>query len=314
MLRQETLLCQVSGGQGLFGLRVAGWCLWWRKQFAQRVYELFGGVALMRLRGCGLLFRKVLRKLANLSVNKLWKSPQASRIICYERYELAMDGAVKGLEAIGRSEATGGCKTVECFKAFRDPVTTGCSEGVDRFREGVHPAASAGSEVIGYSEIHGQLCEMMRLNMEIDDLYEKHASKSSVSPTAFWLLYALMENGGGRPLTQRRFCKEWSYSPQTVNSCLKKLQRDGLVSLVSLPGSKKEKASGSPTAAKRRPAVWSAPSWRQRRAPSAPSLRRNARPPCACCATTWLFWMRRSRLSKSSASSRRTASELSQCI
>lgn len=152
-----------------------------------------------------------------------------------------MDGAVKGLEAIGRSEATGGCKTVECFEAFRDPVTTGCSEGVDRFREGVHPAAGAGSEVIEYSEIHGQLCEMMRLNREIDDLYEKHASKSSVSPTAFWLLYALMENGGGRPLTQRRFCKEWSYSPQTVNSCLKKLQRDGLVSLVSLPGSKKEK-------------------------------------------------------------------------
>lgn len=101
--------------------------------------------------------------------------------------------------------------------------------------------AVEGLEAIGRSEIHEQLCEMMRLNMEIDDLYEKHASKSSVSPTAFWLLYALVENRGGQPLTQRRFCKEWSYSPQTVNSCLKKLQRDGFVSLVSLPDSRKEK-------------------------------------------------------------------------
>lgn len=152
-----------------------------------------------------------------------------------------MGGAVEGLEAIGRSEATGGCKTLECSGAFRDPVANARSEGADCFREAAHPAASADSEAIGRSEIHEQLCEMMRLNMEIDDLYEKHASKSSVSPTAFWLLYTLMENRGGQTLTQRRFCKEWSYSPQTVNSCLKKLQRDGFVSLVSLPDSRKEK-------------------------------------------------------------------------
>lgn len=164
-----------------------------------------------------------------------------------------MDSAAKGLEAIGRSEVAGGCEAVErsgttgdCetvgrSEALRDPGATDRPEGSDFFEEAARSATSVVSEAANRSEIHEQLCEMMRLNMEIDDLYEKHASKSSVSPTAFWLLYALMENGGGRPLTQRRFCKEWSYSPQTVNSCLKKLQRDGLVSLVSLLGSKKEK-------------------------------------------------------------------------
>lgn len=164
-----------------------------------------------------------------------------------------MGSAVKGIEAIRRYEAAGGREAVEHSEAIggreavgrsavlRDPGATDRPEGPGRFEEAARPAMSVGSEAINHSEIHGQLCEMMRLNMEIDDLYEKHASKSSVSPTAFWLLYALMENGGGRPLTQRRFCKEWSYSPQTVNSCLKKLQLDGLVSLASLPGSKKEK-------------------------------------------------------------------------
>lgn len=137
-----------------------------------------------------------------------------------------MDSLVEDVETVGCSGVIGSCEAIE---------------RAETFGEAARPAASAGSEAAGHSEIHEQLCEMMRLNMEIDDLYEKHASKSSVSPTAFWLLYALMENGGGRPLTQRRFCKEWSYSPQTVNSCLKKLQRDGLVSLISLPGSKKEK-------------------------------------------------------------------------
>lgn len=89
-----------------------------------------------------------------------------------------------------------------------------------------------------------QLGSLMRTMKEIDDVYDDYGSKSGLSVSAFWLLYALREREcitGAEPFTQKQFCREWSFSPQTANSSLKKMQEQGFIRLVPAPGNKKER-------------------------------------------------------------------------
>lgn len=89
-----------------------------------------------------------------------------------------------------------------------------------------------------------QLGSLMRTMKEIDDVYDDYGSKSGLSASAFWLLYALREREcitGAEPFTQKQFCREWSFSPQTANSSLKKMQEQGFIRLVPAPGNKKER-------------------------------------------------------------------------
>lgn len=89
-----------------------------------------------------------------------------------------------------------------------------------------------------------QLNAFMRVMMEIDEIYNAHAARSGLSASAFWLFYALLDReraSASEPYTQRQFCHEWSFSPQTANSCLKKLREEGHVELLPIPGAKREK-------------------------------------------------------------------------
>ncbi len=89
-----------------------------------------------------------------------------------------------------------------------------------------------------------QLGEFMRVMMEIDEIYDDHAAKSGYSSSAFWLMYAVRErelDDSAGPYTQRQFCRDWSFSPQTANSSLMKMREQGLVELMPVPGAKKEK-------------------------------------------------------------------------
>ena len=52
-------------------------------------------------------------------------------------------------------------------------------------------------------------------------------------------MYCLYENDG-KKYTQKEFCDEWSYSRQTVNSTLKKLEKEGVVTLQTAEDKKSE--------------------------------------------------------------------------
>ena len=63
-----------------------------------------------------------------------------------------------------------------------------------------------------------------QLYKQMDELYHAYAKACGVPDTVFWLL-----------------CQAWHYPPQTVNSALKNMERQGLVALRAVPGNRKSK-------------------------------------------------------------------------
>ena len=66
--------------------------------------------------------------------------------------------------------------------------------------------------------------------------------RSSISSISRWTESITGTPGGwGCPTPQRELCGSWSYPPQTVNSALKGLERQGLLALVPRLGNRKDK-------------------------------------------------------------------------
>lgn len=70
-----------------------------------------------------------------------------------------------------------------------------------------------------------------RLYRELNEIYHKIALKQNVSDSAFMILYALTEIGDN--CLQKDICKYFSISKQTINSSIKKLEKQGLLELKS---------------------------------------------------------------------------------
>ncbi|WP_349670957.1 MarR family transcriptional regulator [Lacrimispora sp.] len=84
-----------------------------------------------------------------------------------------------------------------------------------------------------------QLNTLKRLYKESDDLYRGIASKFGITDTAFWILYAISHTEGD--CTQNDLCNNWFYPVQTINSSVSKLQKEGLVRLETIPGTRNRK-------------------------------------------------------------------------
>ena len=67
------------------------------------------------------------------------------------------------------------------------------------------------------------------LYRETDSLYHMVAVRSGLSDTAFWILYAICEFGDG--CLQRDICSLSATSKQTINSSIRKLEREGHIIL-----------------------------------------------------------------------------------
>lgn len=74
---------------------------------------------------------------------------------------------------------------------------------------------------------------------EMDIVYHNYAKSCGLSDMAYWILYSMSEENG--LFTQRDFCKDWSFAPQTVNSALKDLKKKDIIRLEPVPGNKKNK-------------------------------------------------------------------------
>ena len=71
--------------------------------------------------------------------------------------------------------------------------------------------------------------EYNRLLKACDTVYHNAAVRIGLSDCAFWILYTLQESG--RSYTQSEIGETTSMPKQTVNSALKKLEKEGYVSL-----------------------------------------------------------------------------------
>lgn len=74
---------------------------------------------------------------------------------------------------------------------------------------------------------------------EMDIVYHSYAKNSGLSDMAYWILYSIAESD--EYFTQRDFCNDWFFAPQTVNSALKDLEKKHIIFLEAVPENKKNK-------------------------------------------------------------------------
>lgn len=89
------------------------------------------------------------------------------------------------------------------------------------------------------TSIKSVLATFNRTHKRMNVLYHNYARDAGISDAAFWLMYSLYEKGG--PCTQTELCEAWFFTPQTINSALKTLEKQGLITLDFAPNSRKNK-------------------------------------------------------------------------
>lgn len=88
-------------------------------------------------------------------------------------------------------------------------------------------------------EIKKSLKDIDQAFKEADGIYHAYAKLCNMSDSEQWFLYSLWLHDSG--CTQKEFCAEWFYSPQTINSALRALESKGFIRLEFVPGSRKNK-------------------------------------------------------------------------
>lgn len=84
-----------------------------------------------------------------------------------------------------------------------------------------------------------EMVEFNRLYKETDNIYTRYAASQGVSTTTLCVLYSLYISD--TPCTQTQLVEDWGIPMQTVNSCLKALEKSGTVRLEFAEGNRKSK-------------------------------------------------------------------------
>lgn len=90
-------------------------------------------------------------------------------------------------------------------------------------------------------DIIKQSCENFnKIYFEIDEIYHEFSNLAGLTDTAMWILN-LLSKKEGEQITQTGIIKEIALNKQTVNTTIRKLIEQDLVSLVSVEGNRKNK-------------------------------------------------------------------------
>ena len=84
-----------------------------------------------------------------------------------------------------------------------------------------------------------EMAEVNRLYKEADSIYTKYAATHGISTTTLCVLYSVYT--AEPPCTQAQLAEDWGIPMQTINSCLKSLEKSGIVRLEFREGSRKSK-------------------------------------------------------------------------
>lgn len=71
--------------------------------------------------------------------------------------------------------------------------------------------------------------EFYRIEKEWSSVYRKYAAKKGVPESRFFILYSLYVASGN--ITQTDICDMWDVPLQTINSCLKQMEKEGVLTL-----------------------------------------------------------------------------------
>ena len=72
---------------------------------------------------------------------------------------------------------------------------------------------------------------------KLEKTYEARSSKFGSQSSEFWLMYTLDD---GQPHSQKQICDEWGFPKTTINSTIKKCQTAGYLTLLPIPGNRRE--------------------------------------------------------------------------
>jgi len=84
-----------------------------------------------------------------------------------------------------------------------------------------------------------QIKKINQLYKQQDELYHNFAVRCRVSDTALWVLYSICSSE--QPFTQYDLANTWFFPKQTVNSAITGLEKEGMIALVPLPGTRNRK-------------------------------------------------------------------------
>ena len=84
-----------------------------------------------------------------------------------------------------------------------------------------------------------KLMEFNRLDNLMVQVYNGYLSSNGISMTTMWIIYSTYISNGTS--TQKDICENWCCVPQTINSALKVLEKNGVVELSFTEGNRKSK-------------------------------------------------------------------------
>ena len=89
------------------------------------------------------------------------------------------------------------------------------------------------------SVLSNEMAEFNRLYKETDNIYTRYAASQGISTTTLCVLYSLFLSK--TPCTQTQLVEDWGIPMQTINSCLKAMEKSGIVRLEFAEGNRKRK-------------------------------------------------------------------------
>lgn len=84
-----------------------------------------------------------------------------------------------------------------------------------------------------------EMAEFNRLYKETDNIYTRYAASQGISTTTLCVLYSLYITQ--TPCTQTQLMEDWGIPMQTINSCLKAMEKSGAVRMEFAEGNRKSK-------------------------------------------------------------------------
>ena len=87
--------------------------------------------------------------------------------------------------------------------------------------------------------LNNNLIELNRVDNEMEQIFNGYLSASGISMTTMWILYSAYTGNG--TTTQREICDNWFCAPQTINSAMKLLEKNGVIELLYADGNRKSK-------------------------------------------------------------------------
>ena len=79
--------------------------------------------------------------------------------------------------------------------------------------------------------------QFMMAISKLEKTYEARSSKFGSQSSEFWLLYTLND---GQPYSQKQLCDVWGFPKTTINSVIKKCEISGYLTLLPIPGKRRE--------------------------------------------------------------------------